>query len=88
MRHLTFLILLLPCLAEAKISAHQRQKVVQAYNPRRNASSDSTLLQVGNGNFAFGADITGLQTFKPYATVSTWGWHNFSTHHAQPDIYR
>lgn len=74
------LILLLSCLGavEAKISPHQRQKVVQAYNPRRNTSSDSTPLQVGNGNFAFGADITGLQTFKPYATLSTWGWHNFS----------
>ncbi|KAK3345329.1 hypothetical protein B0H65DRAFT_426008 [Neurospora tetraspora] len=63
MWHLT--LFLLSCLVEGKISAHERQKVVQAYNPRRNASSDSTPLQVGNGNFAFGADITGLQTFKP-----------------------
>ncbi|ESZ96376.1 hypothetical protein SBOR_3208 [Sclerotinia borealis F-4128] len=30
------------------------------------------------GNFAFGVDVTGLQTFSPFATMSTWGWHNFS----------
>jgi len=60
------------------ISVDQRRKVVQAFNVRRNASSDSTPLQVGNGNFAFGADVTGLQTFKPYGILSTWCWHNFS----------
>lgn len=67
------------CLAEAKgISVEQRRKVVQSFSVRRNASSDTTPLQVGNGNFAFGADITGLQTFKPFAIMNTWGWHNFS----------
>jgi len=34
--------------------------------------------QVGNGHFAFGFDITGLQTFSPDAnTMSDWGWHQF-----------
>ncbi|WP_214069992.1 hypothetical protein [Mucilaginibacter sp. dw_454] len=39
--------------------------------------------QVGNGHFAFGFDITGLQTFgKDNAnTMSDWGWHKF----AEPD---
>ncbi|ORY64387.1 Six-hairpin glycosidase-like protein [Pseudomassariella vexata] len=55
-----------------------RRKVVQRFNPRRNATSSTTPLQVGNGNFAFGADITGLQTFSLFNTLSTWGWHNFS----------
>ncbi|KAI8949545.1 Six-hairpin glycosidase-like protein [Xylaria longipes] len=55
-----------------------RKSVVRRFNPRRNASSTTTPLQVGNGNFAFGVDITGLQTFSPFATMSTWGWHNFS----------
>ena len=31
-------------------------------------------LQVGNGEFAFGTDITGLQTFYGN-TMSQWGWH-------------
>ncbi|KAI0910237.1 Six-hairpin glycosidase-like protein [Ustulina deusta] len=55
-----------------------RRVVVRAFNPRRNVSSATTPLQVGNGNFAFGVDVTGLQTFSPFATMSTWGWHNFS----------
>ena len=34
--------------------------------------------QVGNGEFAFGFDITGLQTFSNNAvTMSYWGWHKF-----------
>ncbi|KAF8201320.1 Six-hairpin glycosidase-like protein [Mycena galopus ATCC 62051] len=55
-----------------------RQALVARYNPSRNASSATTPMQVGNGNFAFGADITGLQTFQPWAIMSTWGWKNDS----------
>jgi hypothetical protein len=33
--------------------------------------------QVGNGEFAFGVDITGLQTFVPHYTMSHWSWHSF-----------
>jgi hypothetical protein len=58
--------------------AIDRKRVVRAFNPHRNASAPDTPLQVGNGEFAFGVDITGLQTFKPFGTLSTWGWHNFS----------
>ncbi len=32
--------------------------------------------QVGNGEFAFSVDITGLQTFVPFNTLSHWGWHS------------
>ncbi|KAL2149463.1 hypothetical protein VTH82DRAFT_8114 [Thermothelomyces myriococcoides] len=71
------LLLVLSSLAEA-VPVGQRRRVVQSFNVHRNKSSDTTPLQVGNGNFAFGADVTGLQTFKPYAIMSTWGWHNFS----------
>ncbi|KAL9064020.1 MAG: hypothetical protein Q9157_007990 [Trypethelium eluteriae] len=59
-------------------AAIDRQTIVRSFNPCRTASSNSTPLQVGNGNFAFGADITGLQTFLPYNILSTWGWHNSS----------
>ena len=31
-------------------------------------------LQVGNGDFAVGCDVTGLQTFYGN-TLSNWGWH-------------
>ncbi|MBS1726186.1 MAG: hypothetical protein JST51_05645 [Armatimonadetes bacterium] len=33
-------------------------------------------LQVGNGEFAFDMDITGLQTFAPFNIMSHWGWHS------------
>ncbi|MFA6875525.1 MAG: hypothetical protein WCQ87_02690 [Parabacteroides sp.] len=33
--------------------------------------------QVGNGKFAFGMDVTGLQTFVPFNTLSDWAWHSF-----------
>lgn len=33
-------------------------------------------LSVGNGEFAFNVDITGLQTFVPFNTMSHWGWHS------------
>lgn len=75
--HVLGVVLLLSSLAGA-VSVSQRRKVVQSFSVRRNASSDSTPLQVGNGNFAFGADVTGLQTFKPFGILSTWCWHNFS----------
>lgn len=40
--------------------------------------------QVGNGEFAFGFDITGLQTFSNSAnTMSNWGWHQFPTPNGQ-----
>lgn len=70
-----FLFALIGVQSEQLIDRH---RVVQSFNVRRNATNPVTPLQVGNGNFAFGADITGLQTFSPFATMSTWGWHNFS----------
>lgn len=55
-----------------------RHGLVSRYNPIRTASSTSTPMQVGNGHFAFGADISGLQTFFPFAIMSDWGWKNDS----------
>ncbi len=50
-----------------------------------------TPLSVGNGEFAFTADVTGLQTFPAYyekgmplGTLSQWGWHSL----ANPQGYR
>ncbi|EKM53248.1 uncharacterized protein PHACADRAFT_259464 [Phanerochaete carnosa HHB-10118-sp] len=55
-----------------------RRAIVSRYNPTRNASSPITPMQIGNGHFAFGADVTGLQTFLPFAIMSDWGWKNDS----------
>lgn len=64
--------------AKTVIPPTQRRNIVQSFNPHRNASSSTTPLQVGNGNFAFGADVTGLQSFSHFAIQSTTAWHNFS----------
>ncbi|EKG20028.1 Six-hairpin glycosidase-like protein [Macrophomina phaseolina MS6] len=57
-----------------------RSDVVRRFNPTRNGSASSydTPMQVGNGDFAFGADITGLQTVLPWNILSSWCWHNSS----------
>lgn len=69
-----------------------RHAIVSRYNPVRTASSTTTPMQVGNGHFAFGADVTGLQTFLPFATMSDWGWKNDSlppgTTEADLEAYR
>lgn len=74
----TLIFVLLDVGAAAEISTAQRRSIVRSFNPHRNASSATTPLQVGNGNFAFGADVTGLQTFSNFAVESSWAWHNFS----------
>ncbi|KAF7303841.1 hypothetical protein MIND_00614000 [Mycena indigotica] len=73
---LHFLLLLV--FVAAKDARINRRAIVTRYNPTRNASSLTTPMQVGNGNFAFGADVTGLQTFQRFAIMSTWGWKNDS----------
>lgn len=53
----------------------------EAVVKRHRVFTTGTLLkspaQVGNGKFAFGMDITGLQTFAPFNTLSDWGWHSY-----------
>lgn len=56
-----------------------RRTLVTRFNPtRRDTINATTPMQVGNGNFAFGSDITSLQTFLPFATMAAWGWKNDS----------
>ncbi len=59
-----------------------RRAVVTRHNVTLNKPDPLTPLSVGNGEFAFTADITGLQTFPQYhqqgmplGTQSQWGWH-------------
>ncbi|KAI5925895.1 Six-hairpin glycosidase-like protein [Camillea tinctor] len=57
-----------------------RQGLVTKYNVFRTTLVDNntTPLQVGNGNFAYNVDNTGMQTFLPFNTLSSWAWHNDS----------
>jgi hypothetical protein len=60
------------CGASNKID---REALVKRHNIQLDKLSDSELLQVGNGEIAFGIDATGLQTFYGN-TMSHWGWHS------------
>ncbi|HYG22122.1 MAG TPA: hypothetical protein VEH04_05005 [Verrucomicrobiae bacterium] len=67
--------------AERKIN---REALVTRHNPVLRQFDAENPLSVGNGKFAFTADVTGLQTFSdaftnttPLGTLSQWGWHSF-----------
>lgn len=60
-----------------------REALVRRHNPRLTSIDAMAPLTVGNGEFAFTADVTGLQTFPesyakgiPLCTQSQWGWHS------------
>jgi hypothetical protein len=60
-----------------------RFALVTRHNVTLTRPDPLTPLSVGNGEFAFTADVTGLQTFPAYyekgmplGTLSQWGWHS------------
>ena len=62
-----------------------RRALVSRHNVNFRKIDPTSPAMVGNGNFAFTADITGLQTFPeqysplvPLLTEAQWGWHSFS----------
>ncbi len=60
-----------------------RENLVKRHNPKLTEIDFESPISLGNGNFAFTADITGLQTLyteyaavnAPLCTMSQWGWH-------------
>jgi len=59
-----------------------RLALVNRHNPRLTKIDPLVPLSLGNGRFAFTADVTGLQTLPkeyeaamPLCTMSEWGWH-------------
>lgn len=57
-----------------------RRQIVERHQPELNRWDPLSPFAVGNGEFAFSADITGLQSFPeryevPLGTQSNWGWH-------------
>ncbi|MCL2222144.1 MAG: glycoside hydrolase family 65 [Oscillospiraceae bacterium] len=60
-----------------------RKQLLSRHNPRLNAAQIDSPLSVGNGGFAFTADITGMQSLYelysqnnlPLCIMSEWGWH-------------
>jgi hypothetical protein len=58
-------------------NAIDRKSVVGRHEIITHSTNPDSPAQVGNGKFAFDVDITGLQTFVPFNTLSDWGWHSF-----------
>jgi hypothetical protein len=59
-----------------------RAALVRRHNPVLKDFDIRSPLSIGNGNFVFTADVTGLQTFPeryekemPLCTMANWGWH-------------
>src|SRR5213075_1076163 len=66
---------------QAKID---RKSLVERHNVHISKVDSLSSLTVGNGNFAFTVDATGMQSFPeayangvPLGTESVWGWHSF-----------
>lgn len=81
---LPFVFLLLLFFISCTANKIDRQALVTRHNPVVKAADPLASLSVGNGNFAFTVDVTGLQTFPeqyvqgvPLGTQSHWGWHSF-----------
>src|SRR5262245_58422496 len=67
---------------KSSASKIDRFALVTRYNPVLQKIDPLSPLSVGNGEFAFTCDVTGLQTFAdeykdamPLCTMSNWGWH-------------
>lgn len=59
-----------------------RAALIKRHNPVLRKLDPLSPLSLGNGEFAFTGDVTGLQTFPseyekamPLCTMSQWGWH-------------
>lgn len=67
--------------SNAGTSRIDRRALVRRHNPKVAKMDPFSSFAVGNGEFAFNADVTGLQTFPenyremPLCTMSQWGWH-------------
>jgi hypothetical protein len=62
---------------EVRADKIDRESVVARHKVVIHATIPNSPAQVGNGSFAFGVDITGLQTFFPFNTMADWSWHSF-----------
>ena len=80
---LVFFMLLALLSCNQKRQKIDRHALVNRHNITIQGYDSLNSLSVGNGNFAFTTDLTGLQTFHkayengaPLGTQSTWGWHS------------
>jgi len=67
-----------------------REALVRKYNPHLDNVDLNSPLTLGNGSFAFTADVTGFQTlfddYKeacPLLTMADWGWHTIPSENGE-----
>ena len=77
MYHLFSLVGILLLFAACNQSHIDRKVLVDRHRIVTAKTNPVSPAQVGNGEFAFGVDITGLQTFVPFNTMAQWSWHSF-----------
>lgn len=81
--HITALCFIFPL--KIKAQAIDRFDLVNRHNVILKEIDPLSPLSVGNGDFAFTADVTGMQSLEQYyykngiplETLSTWAWHSF-----------
>lgn len=85
-----FALALVAC-GGTKQSLIDRKALVNRNSPQITTFDSLASLSVGNGEFAYTVDATGLQTYPdiykkgvPLGTQSQWGWHEF----ANPEGYK
>jgi hypothetical protein len=68
--------------ADAKVDSIDRKALADRHSPVVDKLDPFSALTIGNGSFAFTADVTGLQTFPdlykaefPLCTCAHWAWH-------------
>ena len=71
-------------LAGAAAEPINRRALVTRHNVVHRSAAPEHFLQVGNGEFAYAFDVTGMQTLDrafehpiPLHTMSNWGWRSF-----------
>ncbi len=82
-RALLLLVALFAAARSADAEPIDRHSLVSRHDPVVERFDPESPFSVGNGEFAFTADVTGLQTFPeayettiPLGTLSHWGWHS------------
>ena len=69
-------IILFALLSACEAGKIDRKAVVQRHNIVIHQNDAKKPMQVGNGEFAYNVDITGMQTFFAHNTRAHWGWHS------------
>lgn len=76
MKYIFYCVILFFSLQYNTNASIDRKQVVDRHRVITQKTNLKSPAQVGNGEFAFGVDITGLQTFVPFNTMSQWSWHS------------